>query len=186
MYPTNLANPTTPSTPPQERRHLTPLEIAIAVVVVLILAFCAYSFIAGAIKSPSTTPPAVATQNATHISALVHSVSTYAKSTDVSVSDGDITVTLTFDSGPSYNATVLLVKDQTFQMMKTLRTTPHLRLTSVEVDVVGPVRNVTGTISNGYYGKAFLTSDTAARFDWAHMLPENAWKMYDSTFLISQ
>jgi len=185
MYPTNLANPPTPGTPPQEKKHLTPLEITIAVVVVLVLAFCAYGFIASATKSTSTTPPAAATQEATHISDLIHSVSTYAKSTDVSVSDGDVTVTLTFDSGPSYDATVSAVKDQTFQLMKTLWTTPHLGLTHVEVDTVGPVRDVTGEIGNGYYGKASLTSDTAARFDWDHMLPEDAWKMYDSTFLIS-
>jgi len=63
-------------------------------------------------------------------------------------------------------------KIEIYGVMKAMYTQWHGSLTEIDVVIQGPDRI-------GNLAAAYLFADTAAHFDWPHLVPATAWQQYD-------
>ena len=87
--------------------------------------------------------------------------------------------------GFSNGDTVESIKIDCFAIQKALWTSSVAsKISDVEVRVNGQLQDQYGKTSNGMWGSCELKSDTAKQFVWDNLTQDDAWKVYDNTWIL--
>lgn len=143
-----------------------------------------------ATTAPTTTPrprtptplPTMTAQQRTdaQIVALVKSDGQqFSATTDAT---GEIVITDTWADGVANEQVGLaLCKIEIYHVMRDMYTKWHHPMSDVRVIILGaPFDGIDGTPVPNTFAVAILFADTEAHFDWSNLVPETAWKQYDS------
>ncbi len=87
--------------------------------------------------------------------------------------------------GPSNGYTISIIKVDCFAFQKALWTSSvEKQLSDVFVRVNSRVQDQYGHISNSKIGSCDVSSATAQQLQWSHLDENDAWKVYDRTWLL--